>query len=1623
MNINPKGIAVAFLSAAALLLADISAQTVVPFGKGSIASEPPTYELVQDQWGGWNSKATIMQSKKLYIDEQSPVSIDGLEVPGRPLPTNDWWTDIINSRYSGALWSYPQMLNTSEAGVEICFPTYWADAGKEMKSKSSLTVGASGFRADATIAEDWHDWDIRFRMPDKKGMGTMRVTAAEGMPFTWFEFSALVPQLTFNSRNVDTSVTTPYPSGTRPQELSKGEGYIALKYGDDIYGIYFPTQAKLSISDDGTVSFSKGTQWIVVALLRDASQLSVFEPYAVSIPRDTRVEWDYDSKAGRINSRWNVSAENLRGDTPTAILQGFLPHVWKHALSGHTLHFTGDTYSTPRGTMKMAASASGEYAFSYPFAGMLPAYATPSNKEFNPAIMKALSDKYAAEGTLGADTYWGGKGLTQMALNMTFAKQTGNMEAYELSKKKLRDTFVNWLTYTPGETNYYMCYFRRWGGMLGSAVGYGSDEFNDHHFHFGYFTYAAALLCMEDPEFAADYGDVLRLIAKDYANWDRDDRRFPFMRTFDLWAGHSWAGGLGDGGNDNGNGQESTSEAMQGWGGLYLLGVALGDNAMRDAGIFGWATEARGTREYWFDVDAPRSANAGGRKVWNGKGSREGTYNYDLYPYAYNSNITGKGIGWWTWFGGDPLFMHGIQWMPISPALDYLSWDPDFVAWAYDDMMTGANSDFSHSWFDDTANSADGSNIDALAKNDWGNVALTYLQRTDPAEAAKIFNRAWEEKFHIATSVSTSHISYYTIHNTLSYGLPDTGYHADCPTATVFNRDGVLTYIVYNPDNDDRTVNFYNASGTIVKTVKAPGRTTTVFDRGEPALTSITIASVEGTILPAGSSINLDVAALDQYGARIDSQIAITLSDGAPAAVKNHTLTIDKNAPNGTKFTATAASGSVKASETFTVNPRPVPGNVRIEGARSSVEVGSTLTLSLRSTDQYGTESIAEKAAWTYTTTSGQSGETSSQFSPTHPGMYTVTATSGDLSASADIFVMPKLPNISKNATAVSSSYENGGTATENILDGDKATRWGSDFSDDEWIYIDLGADMYVSRVGILWEASYASEYEIQVASDGCRMTTHTGRYAGEQRTVTVPADWTTVASVSQSQRSDAEVMTSVDARGRYIRMRGRKRALPYGFSIYEMNVYGISDNVGADDLIGIDFALPEAMDEGKTITLKPTAYSRSGKIVATPEITWSADKQADFTSDSFTPRSYGLFTLKATTPTGMTSEASIFVYESRKLTSLSLSDDQVEIIEGETATLSAEGYDRFDCLFNLDSDRLKVNILDEKGEASDGVTYDSNSSTLHGNKKGVYTVRFEYDGISASAKVTVKAFEETNLALGRPAKSSGDEGGNVPENATDGKMDTRWSSAWEENQWISVDLEEAYVINRIVLAWENAFARDYHIEVSLDGNNWSRVYTRTDSEGGTENIILEEETPARYVRLTGDRRALENYGISLHELEVYGTGRYEIPDDGSAPEITYFSLTPGLGSIRLDASADDNGDLISYTVSLKSDGEIIDSREGEFHSGLVMEETFNDLEKGDYEVSVVFTNRYGHSTERTESATVVAGRYDGIEDIFSDHDGEILWYNLDGSLISQPTVPGIYIRRCGNKAEKVLIR
>lgn len=1575
--------------AASAAFFNMEAQSVVGIGGGSIASHPPTYNEARDENGIGNSSFQKMLTRSIFVDELPSVTEGGLSVPGRPIPTNDWWTDIINSRYSGALWAYPAMVNTSETGVEVRYPTYWADAGKEVKSRSAMHIGGSRYSASAAIACDWHDWDVTFRMPARQGDGNMKVTLAHGMPFVWVELTDIKPEITFSALAVDAAVATAYPSGTKPVVKDRFDGGVAVLYGDDLYGIYYPAGTSCDMDEEGVLTLGDGTPWLVAALLCDAGDLRGYDKYAVSLPRKTEVSWRYDESAAVMNTEWQVDAENLRDSLgPTEVLQGFLPHVYKHALPGAVLPFiSGREYLTPRGRLRMAASASGRFAFSYQFNGMLPAFAPPKegnsdSNGYEQPIMDELMDTYASKGTFGDDTYWGGKGLTQMALNMSFAKETGNTAVYEKSKSRLREALVNWLTYTPGENNRLLSYYPRWGGILGFAYSFVSEEFNDHHFHFGYFTYAAALLCLEDREFAGQYGELLTLIAKDYANWDRSDLRFPFMRTLDPWCGHSWAGGLGDAGNDNGNGQESSSEAMQGWGGVYLLGVALDDKEMRDAGLFGWNLEARATREYWYDVDQPRQANVGGREAWPGKNMRDGHYDYSLYPYAYNSNITGKGIGWWTWFGGDPLYMHGIQWMPISPALDYLSWDTDFVGWAYRDMMSGANSTFSHEWFENTSNTADGSNIDALATNDWGNVTLAYLQRYDPELAASIFSRAWREGYHIAKSVSTSHISYYTLHNTLTYGVPDTGYHAGIPTACVFNKDGRLTFMVYNPGDEDLEVPFYDAAGVLVKTVRsAPGRLT-VFDKGEPEATELTVGADGGFIVPPGASATVAARVLDQYGAGMPGcQIAFALSPGAPAAMRGSELVISGDAARGSQFSLTAMSSGLTQSMLFTVNDRPEPCSARIsgvaipdDGSMPVFETGTCFDLSLHYTDQYGCETVAGDAMWSYVTTAGAEGVASSRFAPSTPGVYTLTGTSVSqplATASVTMFITPELPSISKGSKATTSSEENVGSVSANINDGDAATRWGSAHTPDEWVFLDLGEDKFVTRVGIRWENAYASEYEIEIAPSGCAMTPHTGRYADGVKTVMVPSEWTAAATVRLSSYTDEEIMTAVNATGRYIRMKGVSRGTEYGYSIYEMTAYGLDGSIGDDDILGIDCALPEVMDQGGSVVLAPVVYSRSGEILDDVSLTYSADKEARFDGDCFTPLSYGHYKVTATASDGTASTGTIFVNEAIVPRTIVLSPSSSEMVEGETIEISYTAYDQLNAIYPLDISGVSVEVFDESGKITDGASYDLSTCVFAGDCPGHYTIRLSAASLSACATVAVKAVSEANLALRKPTSASSSNGGNVSGKANDGDRGTRWESLWNDGQWIQVDLLDCYIVDRMKIDWDPAAARKYRVLSSVDGEYWREIHATVSGKGGREELGIYPAQPARYLRLVCDQRLMPAYGVSVNEWEIYGLERFTAVDDGVTPVINSLSVVPSNGVIAVVADITGSADPLNVTVTIAGvSGEIVAEKVINTACGK-MSVDFIDIAEGDYVVTLTAADVFGNRTTVSETCGV----------------------------------------------------
>ncbi len=116
------------------------------------------------------------------------------------------------------------------------------------------------------------------------------------------------------------------------------------------------------------------------------------------------------------------------------------------------------------------------------------------------------------------------------------------------------------------------------------------------------------------------------------------------------------------------------------------------------------------------------------------------------------------------------------------------------------------------------------------------------------------------------------------------------------------------------------------------------------------------------------------------------------------------------------------------------------------------------------------------------------------------------------------------------------SSVENSGLPGTNAVDGNAGSRWASAFSDPQWIYVDLQAFYAITRVKLNWEAAYGRAYQIQVSSNA--------------------ANWTTIYSTTNAL-GGIEDLTGLSGTGRYVRLYGTARATAYGYSLWELEIYG----------------------------------------------------------------------------------------------------------------------------------------------------------------------------------------------------------------------------------------------------------------------------------------------------------------------------------------------------------------------------------------------------------------------------------------------------------------------------------
>ena len=262
------------------------------------------------------------------------------------------------------------------------------------------------------------------------------------------------------------------------------------------------------------------------------------------------------------------------------------------------------------------------------------------------AIVAALKEDVAATPTLPGDSYFGSKALYRLANLFELAKSLGEEDIASDLLSQLSDGLRTWAEPAGCVQRTEQCfvYDPTYRGVVGLATAFGSEDFNDHHFHYGYLLYAAGVAAAQDQKLSDEIAPVMDLVAADIAS-AATTADFPERRVFDPYSGHSWASGVSP--FADGNNQESSSEAASAWNGLAVWADARGDSSLAGSARWMLASESESAVKLWVRPDL------------------------SAFP-AFEHQVVG--IQWSgkrdfaTWFSPEPSAVLGIQLIPMPPS-------------------------------------------------------------------------------------------------------------------------------------------------------------------------------------------------------------------------------------------------------------------------------------------------------------------------------------------------------------------------------------------------------------------------------------------------------------------------------------------------------------------------------------------------------------------------------------------------------------------------------------------------------------------------------------------------------------------------------------------------------------------------------------------------------------------------------------------------------------------------------------------------------------------------------------------------------------------------------------------
>ncbi|WP_043239051.1 discoidin domain-containing protein [Streptomyces violaceusniger] len=260
--------------------------------------------------------------------------------------------------------------------------------------------------------------------------------------------------------------------------------------------------------------------------------------------------------------------------------------------------------------------------------------------------------------------------------------------------------------------------------------------------------------------------------------------------------------------------------------------------------------------------------------------------------------------------------------------------------------------------------------------------------------------------------------------------------------------------------------------------------------------------------------------------------------------------------PAGQKRLSYYAVKKAYGADTSHDNTPPVISALAVDGDPAKVEAGRDLTLTVKATDPDGdalsyqvlgsSMYLDQDKKLTALPATDLGGGRLRATAPDRPGVWKiyVKATDGKGNVGIETRSVRVVPpavngtNMALGKPATASSYQAGGgdcpCPAANAVDGKADTRWAADWSDPQWLQVDLGASTPLTHVQLVWESAYAKAYTLQTSDDG--------------------QSWRTIREVTDGNGGVDDF--DVSGTGRYVRVHGTARGTGYGYSLYEFGVY-----------------------------------------------------------------------------------------------------------------------------------------------------------------------------------------------------------------------------------------------------------------------------------------------------------------------------------------------------------------------------------------------------------------------------------------------------------------------------------